>query len=231
MSTDPNMALYQQFLQFQQQRAQSTDTQGQGSPQQGDRPLTIVRQPSTAANCLYTIPSKVLEEAEREAGSERDLIKRLCLLLKPTDKDFFPALLRLTLANPGEVTSSQTLRGRLITAAKRLHEEHGTLFKLLQHSKDYITPDSLGIQNQPLMVDFVKMAATLAARLVGRWAILGRVDMYRNKTFNKERFNGVELVVILKQLSEDWLVGDVEPINQNVNTRMIGRKNPERQEN
>ena len=257
MSEDPNLSLFRQFTlfqQMQQQLQQQQPHQPQAGPQQqvpqqtehenhmtvhptlmmepeAQRPMVISRQPSVAIVALPTfiLPSKVLEDMEREIPNERELIKRLCALLKPTEKDLFPALLRLTLINPGEVTSSTNLRGKLVTAVKRLQTEFGVLFSFLRQSRNQITPESIGAQN--LFLDFTLMAAMLAARLVGRWAILGRVDMYRNRVLNKDRFNGIDLLEILKQLGEDWLLGDHEPQgNINSSTRAVGKKYSERPE-
>lgn len=153
-------------------------------------------------------PTKILEDTEHRATSERDLVKRLCVLLRPTIVDMFPPLLRLTLVNPGEVVSSPQLRLRVISAVKRFQDEHAPLHTFLQGVAGPVTGTTMGVSG--LAEDMALLAAEMLAKNVGRWALLGRADIYRAKKLIATRINSSDLSTMLSQLGEDWLLGDHE---------------------
>lgn len=182
------------------------------SPTRSMRSAAPSLAPTTTMSVASVVPTThaaQLADANAKALSERDLVRRLCHLLQPTPSDLFPSLLRACLLVPEEVTSSPNLRGKLLESAKQFAEENPLLLQvLLAGTNTAITVETLLADASPLAQEVALLAASLLARTIGRWAILGRVDMWRTKRRMTERMNSAELVLLLAELGETWLLGD-----------------------
>ena len=176
--------------------------------------------PSVAQTAVTMMPTnaralEILAHAEARAATERELVKRLCLLLRPTEENVWPLLLRLVVVFPHEISSSPNLRARLIAASRRLSNEHPALYALLVATAPNlpITPQDLGAGN-PVAADACILGAVLFARAFGPWAIMGRVDQRRVAHHNDTRFERVDVTTALEALAEDWLLTEKPPQKQ-----------------
>ena len=150
---------------------------------------------------------KIVETHERQAATERDLVKRLCHLLRPSEESVWPPLLRLIVVAPGQITSSPQLRLRLAAAGHRFTTEHPALHAALVAHDRPLSAQELGATT-PVAVECCLLAALGVARSLGPWAIIGRVDLYRQARHNGVRYERTELTAMLEQLAEEWLLQD-----------------------
>lgn len=149
-----------------------------------------------------------INDAALRAKDERELVKRLCTLLRPTHENVWPPLLRVALLSPAELTSSPNLRARLMAVARRLEQEYPALITLLKEAGDRpLNTTDLGATTMA-SVDCFLLAATELAKEVGPWTIMARVDLLRTQRHIPERYERAELTTVLENLCEEWLLGE-----------------------
>ena len=121
-----------------------------------------------------------------------------------------PALLRWAIIHPEQITSAPNLRGKLIDAAKHFEETHPLITRIVNQGLNTrcIVTEDLCSNSTPVSQETTMLAATLLAKSIGRWALLGRVDLWRTKRRISDRMNGADLAILLAELGETWLLGE-----------------------